>query len=158
MNKEKDFTSIDMKTAESDISDILKSFIRPNVDECFNDIKRYVEMCEKDRQDALDKVAEWNKDEEIQKLKEEIEDLKHRERKGISFVVSEEELAEINAWQNEHINKYHGGDSYAGAIGGRFSYKFIPTSIGDIGYVYCDFCKKNHKVKKEERCFCFREL
>lgn len=158
MEKDTKLTSESIEKAERDVSEILRGLRKPDLDKCFSEIKDYVDMCEKDRKEALNKVAEWNKDEEIQKLKEEIENLKHRERKGISFVVSEEELAEINAWQNEHINKYHGGDSYAGAIGGRFSYKFIPTSIGDIGYVYCDSCKKNHKVKKEERRFCFREL
>jgi len=148
MNKEKDFTSIAMKTAESDVSEILKSFIRPNVDECFNDIKRYVEMCEKDRQDALDKVAEWNKDEEIQKLKDEISEMKKSKLKGLSFVVTEEELEEIKKWMDNHIKEKHGGDHYAGAIGGRYSYRFVPTSIGEIGEVVCS-CGET---------FCFREL
>lgn len=148
MNKEKDLTSIAMKTAESDVSDILKSFIRPNVDECFNDIKKYVEMCEKDRQEALDKVAEWNKDEEIQKLKDEISEMKKSKLKGLSFVVTEEELEEIKKWMDKHINEKHGGSHYAGAIGGRFTYKFTPTSIGKIGEIVCS-CGET---------FCFREL
>lgn len=157
MSKDKKLTAEAMEIANRDVSEMIRSLIRPNLDKCFEDIKSYVESCERDRQMALDKVAEWNKDEEIQKLKEEIYELKNSNNKGVSFVVTEEELKQINAWQEEHINKYHDGNGYCGAIGGRFSYKFIPTSIGDIGYVCCDSCKKK-KVKKAEREFCFREL
>ena len=126
--------------------------------EALEDIFTYVETCENDKEKAYETLRGYSKDEEIAKLKAEIDELKNRKSKGISFVVTEEELEQINAWQEEHINKYHGGDAYAGAIGGRFSYKFIPTSIGDIGYVCCDSCKKNKKVKKDEKRFCFREL
>lgn len=129
-----------------------------NIEESFEGILNYIKRLETERDEAVAKVDAWNKDDEIQALKDEIDAMRTSSRKGMSFVVSEEELAEINAWQEEHINKYHDGNAYAGAIGGRFSYKFIPTSIGDIGYVYCDSCKKNHKVKKKERRFCFREL
>lgn len=158
MNKEKDLTSSARETAERDVCEMLRSLRKPDIDGCFKDIKAYIEMCEKDRREALDKVAEWNKDEEIQKLREEIYELKYRNNKGISFIVTEEELEQINAWQDEHIKKYHGGDSYCGAIGGRFHYKFIPTSIGDIGYVYCGSCENNEKISEDEKCFCFREL
>ena len=143
---------------ERDITEILRGLRKPDLDKCFSEIKDYVYMCEKDIREALDKVAEWNKDEEIQKLREEIYELKYRSNKGISFIVTEEELEQINAWQDEHIKKYHGGDSYCGAIGGRFHYKFIPTSIGDIGYVYCGSCENNEKISEDEKCFCFREL
>lgn len=158
MSKDKKLSSEAIEIANRDVSEMIRDLIRPNLDKCFEDIKSYVESCERDRKIALDKVDEWNKDEEIQKLKEEIYELRYNNNKGVSFVVTEEELEQINAWQDEHNKQYHGGDSYAGAIGGRFSYKFIPTSIGDIGYVCCDSCKKNKKVKKKDKKFCFREL
>ena len=147
MNKEPEWKSL--------LKDLGLTF---DVEQSFTDILKYIKKLEGERDSAKSTLESWNKDEEILKLKEQIAEMRTSKNKGISFVVSEEELAEINAWQNDHVNKYHGGDSYCGAIGGRFSYKFIPTSIGDIGYVYCDSCKKNHKVKKKERRFCFREL
>lgn len=158
MEKDTKLTSESIEKAERDVSEILRGLRKPDLDKCFSEIKDYVDMCEKDRKEALNKVAEWNKDEEIQKLREEIYELKYRNNKGISFIVTEEELEQINAWQDEHIKKYHGGDSYCGAIGGRFHYKFIPTSIGDIGYVYCGSCENNEKISEDEKCFCFREL
>ena len=158
MSKDKKLSSEAIEIANRDVSEMIRELIRPNLDKCFEDIKSYVESCERDRKIALDKVVEWNKDEEIQKLKEEIYELRYSNNKGVSFVVTEEELEQINAWQEEHIKKYHGGNSYCGAIGGRFHYKFIPTSIGDIGYVYCGSCENNEKISEDEKCFCFREL
>lgn len=131
-----------------DVVEILRGLRKPDIEKSFKEIKDYVDMCEKDRKEALDKVAEWNKDEEIQKLKNEISEMKKSKLKGLSFVVTEEELEEIEKWMDKHIKEKHGGDHYAGAIGGRYSYRFVPTSIGEIGEVVCS-CGET---------FCFREL
>lgn len=64
------------------------------------------------------------------------------------FEITEKELKEINKWINKHVEEKHNGNHYAGAIGGRFSYKFTPTSIGDIGEIICS-CGES---------FLFREL
>lgn len=136
------------KDVERDVVEILRGLRKPDIEKSFKEIKDYVDMCEKDRKEALDKVAEWNKDEEIQKLKNEISEMKKSKLKGLSFVVTEEELEEIEKWMDKHIKEKHGGDHYAGAIGGRYSYRFVPTSIGEIGEVVCS-CGET---------FCFREL
>lgn len=136
------------KDVEIDVVEILRGLRKPDIEKSFKEIKDYVDMCEKDRKEALDKVAEWNKDEEIQKLKNEISEMKKSKLKGLSFVVTEEELEEIEKWMDKHIKEKHGGDHYAGAIGGRYSYRFVPTSIGEIGEVVCS-CGET---------FCFREL
>ena len=59
----------------------------------------------------------------------------------------------IDEWVKKHREKCVSHST----AGEQFVYEFIPTSIGDIGYVCCDSCKKK-KVKKAEREFCFREL
>lgn len=64
------------------------------------------------------------------------------------FEITEDEQKNIIKWQNKHIKKKHKGNTYFGAIGGNWSYEFIPTSIGDIGTVKCDCGEK----------FTFREL
>lgn len=66
----------------------------------------------------------------------------------ISFNISSEEYEEIQKWINKHTEEKHDGNRYAGAIGGRYSYVFIPTSIGEIGEIRCS-CGDS---------FCFKEL
>lgn len=51
------------------------------------------------------------------------------------FVITEEQRKKIQEW-----DKCKG--KYAGAIGGRLSYTFIPTSIGEILTVACSRCKE----------------
>jgi hypothetical protein len=69
-------------------------------------------------------------------------------KKSKAEVSTEKETKAISEWINKHIEEKHGGNSYAGAIGGRFSYNFTPTSIGEIGVIKCS-CGDS---------FCFREL
>lgn len=66
----------------------------------------------------------------------------------MDFSTNAEEDIKIEKWQKKHIKKKHKGDTYFGAIGGNWSYEFIPTSIGDIGTVKCN-CGEE---------FTFREL
>ena len=86
--------------------------------------------------------------EEKSKEKRESEEKTKEEKPGLAFCITVEENKKIQKWMKRHINEKHGGNGYAGAIGGKFSYKFIPTSIGDIGEIHCD-CGES---------FCFREL
>jgi len=44
------------------------------------------------------------------------------------------------AWMNSHIVEKHtrnGKETYGGAVGGRFTFTFVPTSIGTIATVKC---------------------
>jgi len=56
---------------------------------------------------------------------------------AISFNISKKEWKAIKQWQEKHIKEKHNGSDYAGAIGGRYTYEFTPTSIGDIGTIKC---------------------
>lgn len=82
----------------------------------------------------------WEK-EEIASLKKELNTLK----KLISFnyLITEEENEKIKKWISERPIKN------TGAIGGRYEYRFFPTSIGVIGEIV-------DMVDKES--FVFREL
>lgn len=101
---------------------------------------------------------EFYKDESILNMQNKIDNLKSRidiMRKASmrGFPISEEEQKKIEKWQHKHLKKKHWDKEHdcpksAGAIGGRFSYHFIPTSIGVIGEVKCSCGKK----------FCFQEL
>ena len=121
---------------------------KDTLNELFDDIGKYVERCEKIKKEALEKVENWNKDEEIVKLKEEIKRLNKELYGGLGFFISVEEKEKIETWTKQHIKEKHNGHYGAGAIGGRFTYEFTPTSIGEVGEVVCSCGEK----------FCFREL
>jgi hypothetical protein len=56
------------------------------------------------------------------------------------FSLTNEELERIKEWDNTHectIKRKHNMDRYVGAIGGRLSITFIPTSIGTFITVKC---------------------
>ena len=100
--------------------------------------------------EAHKQLEEWNKDEEIQKLKSEIESLQNElwNARRYSFEITPEEHEAIEEWKKNHVKEKHNGDAYAGAIGGRYKYIFVPTSIGTVGSIKCS-CGET---------FCFSEL
>ena len=75
--------------------------------------------------------SEAYKDEELQKMKSELDEM--RNDYNLGFPISKEEHKQIKNWMTEH-NKCH---SNSGAIGGGYTYCFTPTSIGIIGTVKC---------------------
>jgi len=74
--------------------------------------------------------SETYKSEEITRLKEENEKLSEDYYRG--FPISEEEEKKIHEWMDKQMKK---NPSNGGAIGGRFTYEFIPTSIGINGTI-----------------------
>ena len=82
---------------------------------------------------------EYDKDEEVTALKKEIKDLQTQLQKG--FYITEDEQEKIDQWIRERRCS-------SGAIGGQFTYEFIPTSIGIVGTI---------KDSNGDE-FCFREL
>lgn len=91
---------------------------------------------------------QYDKDEEISKLKARLHNL--QERICHSFEITPDERAAIEAWKHEHSIEKHGGRPIcaSGAIGGE-KYEFVATSIGDVGKYCCPFCEEK---------FVFREL
>ena len=130
------------------VANILKEIKTLNLHKAFKEIEDYVESCEKQRDKAIAQVKEWNKDEEIQRLKTEMENREKRKAGSTIFVIEPEENAAINEWIDKHTKEKHNSSHYAGAIGGRYSYSFVPTSIGEVGEIICSCGEK----------FCFREL
>lgn len=119
---------------------------------CIESIINRINEAEDSKEAALKKLAEWNKDEELQKLRNELEKTKADSYRG--FPISEDEKNKIDEWINNHLKEKHDlitleqKIASQGAIGGRFTYEFIPTSIGTIGTIKCTCGDK----------FVFREL
>ena len=88
---------------------------------------------------------EHYKDELVADLRKQLTEIKKDMHRG--FSISEEENDAICKWIEHHNQEAHHGKA-AGALGGRYTYCFCPTSIGVIGTIRCN-CGDG---------FCFREL
>lgn len=97
--------------------------------------------------------SETYKDEELQKASEKVRKIEEDYYRG--FPISNEENLKIEEWKNEHDSFVHSLLNInsklqaGGCIGGRYSYEFLPTSIGTIGCIKCSKCGER---------FTFREL
>lgn len=84
---------------------------------------------------------EYSKDEEIQKMQKELNKMSEDLYRGFPISTSEQES--IDKWCKEHDEKVHGLNTLdkklkaGGCIGGRYTYHFVPTSIGTIGTIEC---------------------
>ena len=62
------------------------------------------------------------------------------------FPITEEWEKAISEWKDQHWTNAHNAPSLLsrlnkqGAIGGAFSYHFVPTSVGTSGVCRCDSC------------------
>lgn len=97
-----------------------------------------IEYLEKQNQKLRD---EKYKDNELLRMEAELKAMKEDYYRG--FPISEEEQKSIREWMDKHDEEVHHartlGDKLklGGCCGGRYSYHFVPTSIGTIGTVKC---------------------
>jgi hypothetical protein len=116
-----------------------------DMDKCLKSIKvRYeddqkrIKFLEERLKDLEDE--KW-KDNELQKIKSQLDRMKEDYYRG--FPITEDEQKKIQEWQNKHDIEVHHLDTperkmrAEGVSGGRLSYKFLPTSIGTFGTVKC---------------------
>ena len=95
--------------------------------------------------------SEHFRDEKLQEMGQKLVKMEADCRRG--FPITEEEQNKIDKWIENHDIEKHGLTTEAmkmkagGAIGGRYSYKFTPTSIGVIGTVRCS-CGDEYKFSE----------
>lgn len=103
----------------------------------------------KNNEDIIKRLEEENKklkdenwaSKELQKMKKEYEEMESDYYRG--FPITEKEAELISSWKKKHEEEVHGLTTEAkrlkaaGTIGGRYSYHFVPTSIGTSGVVRC---------------------
>ena len=120
-------------TTVYDIEDCLQS-IRINHEDNIQRIRR---LEEENRQL---KSEHW-KDTELTNMRKSLDEMTESCHRG--FSITKQELEQINEWKRQHEEEAHNivtpEDKLKahGAIGGRYSYVFIPTSIGTIGIIKC---------------------
>ena len=104
----------------------------------YKDAEAAIEKLEKENKALKD---EHYKDGELQSLQEELTSLKGDLSRG--FPISEEEQEKIREWQRKHEKEAHGAteekgcSTKIGAIGGKYTYEFIPTSIVTFCSIKC---------------------
>ena len=74
------------------------------------------------------------KDEELTKMKKELDNVRKDLYRG--FGISQEENESVRNWEKKHNKKYH-QSRWNGAV----TYMFVPTNIGTFGSVCCDKCR-----------------
>jgi hypothetical protein len=61
---------------------------------------------------------------------------------SLAFTITDKELEASDKWVKQHEKECHKGKTpYAGAIGGLYSYRFVPTSLGTFVSIECAACK-----------------
>ena len=108
-------------------------------------LTNYIEELQEAKTKAQKELAEFKKDKEIQYWKELYENAQFAQRYG--FPITEEENKAINEWQRKHDEGVHSLRAIherlgAGGIGGRYFYRFVPTSIGTSGECVCGSCHR----------------
>jgi hypothetical protein len=104
--------------------------------EHIRDLSNYIDHLYTDNETLRKQLDEWNKDEEIQKLKNELQQLRSENCDQTDFSISKDELETCRKWEEKHIKEKHKGQNF-GCIGGNYSYVLTPTSIGMSGYIKC---------------------
>ncbi len=65
----------------------------------------------------------------------------------MNFELDSKQVDAFAKWDAEHLKEAHGGKHpYCGAIGGRLTFYFTSTSIGQIAKVACGLCNAVHDL------------
>lgn len=117
------YTTAQLKNMLSEISD---------------NIETMEEELTKAKKENTELKSEAYKDEEIKRLKKQLDEKNETiiRLSCSTFKITENEKAEIDKFTREHN---HGS---TGAIGGQFTYEFVPTSIGTVGTIKCSCGKE----------------
>ena len=113
-------------------------------------IANHINEVEEEKEKMRAKVREYeeniNADTRIMELKAQLARCHASMEHG--FRVEPEEHEAIQKWKDNHDRKVHKLDTLdkklaaGGAIGGRYTYEFFPTSIGTAGICICNRCNK----------------
>lgn len=114
-----------------------------------DDCLRAIKCRNQDNEDTIEYLRKENKrlkeenykDDELQKMKTQLEKMKADYWRG--FPITEDEKKAIEEWKKKHEEEVHGLTTdkmrlrAQGISGGRYSYHFVPTTIGTSGVIRC---------------------
>jgi hypothetical protein len=115
-----------------------------NMEDCI----KFLKETDKQNQSIIEYLRKENeklknehyKDEELQKMKEQLEIAKADLRRG--FPITESENKKLNDWMDKHLKEKHWDTHHNccksfGAAGGAFTFEFLPTGLGVFKTVKC---------------------
>jgi hypothetical protein len=142
-----------------------------SIGDWFEALIYYVQELQSAAADAQRQLETYNKDAEIQKWKHEAETA--RKEINLGFPMTQNEVDKVQVWKDLHEryeHQLHSNRSF-GTIGGCYTYKFYPTSIGVSGECICNICNRlamqesggdlaiyNQYLKEHHGVFEFQEL
>ena len=106
-----------------------------------DEIYAYVSRTEETADKALATVRDWNKDSEIQKLQQELREL--RSKIYDDFTLTTDEHVEIIDWQNKHREAKHKNKRHV-----LWSFEFTPTGLGLVGCCKCTECNEEFMFRE----------
>jgi hypothetical protein len=106
-----------------------------------DEIYEYVANTEDKADKALATVRDWNKDSEIQKMQQEVREL--RSKIYNDFTLSVDEHTEVVDWQNKHKEAKHKNKRYI-----HWSFEFTPTGLGLVGCCKCNECDEEFMFRE----------
>lgn len=101
-------------------TDLIKDYVR---------LERWIASLQQEKEELLD---EHYKDNKIQEMQKKYNEMRCDLNRG--FPISEKESRAIRKWIDNHEKEHSGGH---GCCGGKYTYIFIPTSLGTIGTIKC---------------------
>lgn len=115
------------------------------LDDLFRGIKAHINSVEQ-RNAYLEEENKKLKDEhfkneKLNEIQNELDAVRESLYRG--FPISKEEDEKIKKWIQKHEEECHGANyskgkyRNVGAIGGAYTYEFVPTSLGTIGTIKC---------------------
>ena len=120
------------------------------MDNIKNDLQRiydhYRDVVQKNeylREENSKLKSEAYKDDELSKMKSKYDSMREDYFRG--FPITKEEEDKINEWKKTMIKEH---PANTGAIGGRFSYKFLVTGIGVAGKIVDEVSGKEFEFKE----------
>ncbi|MBP3781785.1 MAG: hypothetical protein J6I68_00900 [Butyrivibrio sp.] len=114
-----------------------------NLEGDVEDLLSYVEHIEKQREEAWERVREWNKDSEIQQAEDKVKAAYKKLSRG--FAPDDDQWEQIEKWEKKHAEKYHKPPKTKEITkkllnGPNYSYQFEYSPIGTLGSVVCTVC------------------
>lgn len=111
-----------------------------NVDEHLSEVRDVVQKLFADNARLVNELAdvrsEKYKDEELAKMKAEVDHLEHLNR--IGFSITDEEHQQIREWTSKHYEEFHHP---------LFKYTFYPCEIGTAAEVVCQACLRSFQFR-----------
>lgn len=128
---------MDIKDVKHTVYDRSSKKELPSLNDTVYALGYHIENLRSENEALKKKLANINTqvaiDAEVAKLKAEIDRLSGKGH--YSFILSEEEQKAAEEWEEQHLKKH---SKYVNsAIGGMFTYSFVPTSIGEIITIKC---------------------